>query len=152
MADIFICYSNSEGGIARFLRRHLTHEGMQVLLASVSLQSGERWSDETSDELETSSWALFLASREACTLPWVQQELSEALATQKNLVPIVWDMPPSELPTWMQRHQALNLNGAPVENVKAQITAIANQVKSDKTQGLIAAGLMLAGLFWLGSK
>jgi hypothetical protein len=125
---------------------------MQVLLASVSLQSGERWSDETSDALATSSWALFLASRKACTSPWVQQELGEALATQKNLVPIVWDMPPSELPTWMQRHQALNLNGAPVENVKAQITAIANQVKNDKTQGLIAAGLMLAGLFWLGSK
>ena len=37
---------------------------------------------------------------------------SAALAKQKKLVPIVWDMPVSELPGWTNHIQAIDLAGA----------------------------------------
>jgi hypothetical protein len=152
MADIFISYSTADERVARFLHQHLTGEGMQVFLASVSLQPGQRWTLEILNALRNSSWMLFLASRAACASPWVQQELGAALITQKKLVPIVWDMPPSELPGWVQHYQALNLAGASMEDVKTQMTAIANKIKSDKAQGFLVVGLLVAALLALGSK
>ncbi len=150
--DVFISYSTKDEGAARFLHQHLTNEGMSVFLASASLQPGQRWSQEVLNALRTSSWVLFLASRAACSSAWVQQELGAALITQKKLVPIVWDMPPSELPGWIQGYQALDLGHASVEEIKIQMTAIAQRIKADKAKGLVIAGLILAAIFALGSK
>lgn len=152
MPDIFISYSTSDERIARFMHQHLSDEGMQVFLASASLQPGQRWSQEILNALRSSSWVLFLASRAACASPWVQQELGAALITQRKLVPIVWDMPPSERPGWVKEHQALNLAGVSMEQVKSQMTAIANAIKSDKTQGWVVVGLLVAALIALGAK
>jgi hypothetical protein len=152
MADICISYSTTDERIAQFMRQHLSDEGVQVFLASASLQPGQQWSQEILSALRSSSWVLFLASRAACSSPWVQQELGAALITQKKLVPIVWDMSPSDLPGWVKNYQALNLAGASMEQVKSQMTAIANGIKSDKTQGLVVVGLLVAALFALGSK
>jgi hypothetical protein len=82
----------------------------------------------------------------------VQQELGAAIARQKKLVPIVWDMPPSALPGWTGHIQAVNLAGASTDQVWAQITAIAEQIKADKAKGLLIGGLLLAGLFALATK
>jgi hypothetical protein len=152
MTDVFISYSASDERLAQFLRRHLQNESIEVFLASASLQPGQQWSQEILTALRASSWVLFLASRKACSSPWVQQELGAALITQKKLVPIVWDMSPPELPGWVQNYQALNLAGASLEQVKMQMSAIANRVKSDKAQGLLVAGLLVAALFALGGK
>lgn len=147
MSDIFISYSTADENLAQFLAHHLRNEGMQVFLASASLQPGQSWPQEILSALRGSSWVLFLASRSACASPWVQQELGAALITQKRLVPIVWDMSPSNLPGWVQHHQALNLAGSSMGQVKAQMSAIADRIKSDKAQGLLVAGLAVAAVF-----
>src|SRR5258708_13437605 len=119
--DVFISYSTKDEGAARFLHQHLTNEGMSVFLASASLQPGQLWSPEVLNALRTSSWVLFLASRAACSSAWVQQELGAALITQKKLVPIVWDMPPSDLPGWVRGYQPLHLRRPSIESPKNQI-------------------------------
>ena len=152
MADVFISHSSADLQFAQFLQRHLHNEGITAFLAPVSLVPGERWPQEILQALNGSGWVLFLASRAACASPWVQQELGAAIATQKKLVPIVWDMPPSQLPGWVGHIQALNLAGASLQEVQAEITAIANRIKSDKAKGLLIAGLLIAGLFAFGGK
>ena len=147
MADVFISHSSADRQFAEVLHRHMTSEGLSVFLAPLSLSPGQRWSETIVKSLEASPWVLFLASRTACSSPWVQQELGAALAKQKKLVPIVWDMPVSELPGWTGQIQAIDLAGASAEKIKAQITAIAEQVKADKAKGLVIAGLLIAGLF-----
>jgi hypothetical protein len=149
--DIFISYSAEDERVARFVHEHLAKEGVQVFLACASLQPGQPWSPGVLNALRDSSWVLFLASRAACKSPWVQQELGAALVTKKKLVPIVWDISPSELPGWVRQYQALNLAHASLDNVKAQMTGIAKQIKTDKAQGLLTGGLLLAALFAFGS-
>jgi len=149
--DIFISYSTKDERIARFLQQHLTNESMSVFLASASLQPGQLWSEEVLNALRTSSWVLFLASRVACSSAWVQQELGAALITKKTLVPIVWDMPLSQLPGWTAHYQALDFGRASLDEVKSQMTAIAQRIKANKVQGLLIAGLIVASLFAFGS-
>ena len=152
MTDVFISHSSPDLQFAQFLQRHLYSESVSAFLAPVSLSPGEHWPQEILNALSSSDWVLFLASRAACASPWVQQELGAALVTKKKLVPIVWDMPPSELPGWVGHYQALNLAGASSAEIQAQITAIAGRIKSDKAKGLLIAGLLIAGLFAFGSK
>lgn len=146
MPDIFISYSSADQKLATFLHEHLTAEGVSVFMASVSLLPGQRWPQEILRALQESSWVLFLASKAACASPWVQQELGAALITQKKLVPVVWDMQPSELPGWIQHIQALNLAGMSLDQAKAHMAAIASRIKADKANGLLAVGLIVAGL------
>jgi TIR domain-containing protein len=152
MADVFISHSSADRRLADFLYRHLTSEGLSVFLAPVSLRPSQQWPQEILKALETSSWVLFLASRSACASPWVQQELGAALARQKKLVPIVWDLPVSALPGWTGHIQAVDLAGASPEQVQARITAIAARIKADKTKGLLIGGLLLAGLLAIAAK
>lgn len=152
MPDIFISHAAADVRIAKFLHQHLSGENVSVFLASMSLAPGEKWSADVLNSLRASSWVLFLASRAACASPWVQQELGAALITQKKLVPIVWDMPPSELPGWVREYQALNLANASLDDVKAQMAAIATRIKTDKQKALLVGGFLLAALLTLGSK
>ena len=151
MPDIFISYSTKNEKFAKFLHRHLTSEGLDVFLASVSLRPGQHWPQKILSALKGSGCVLFLASRSACASPWVQQELGAALATQKKLVPIVWDMPPSELPGWVRHFHALNLAGNSVAQVKVQMSDIATTIKVSKARGQLIGALALAGLFVLAS-
>jgi len=152
MADVFISYSDHDEQLAKFMHKHLTDEGISVFLASISLAPGQRWSIDTINALSSSKWVLFLASRAACNSPYVQQEVGAAVASKKQLIPVVWDILPSALPGWASQYQALNLSGKTVAQVQTEIAAIASKVKEEKAVGLVVAGLLLAGLVALGSK
>lgn len=150
MVDVFISYSTSDEAFARFMHKHLTDEGISVFLASVNLAPGHLWAKEILEALNSAAWVLFLASRAACNSPWVQQELGIAIATKKQLLPIVWDIQPSQLPGWVGQTQALNLAGKSTAEVRVEITIIAERIKNKKKEGLVLAGLLLAGIVLYG--
>ena len=149
MPDVFISYSNQDEAFANFLYKHLTQEGLDVFLASVSIEPGQTWTDQIFENLKRAPWVLFLASKAASSSQYVQQELGAAFAQRKKVVPIIWDMEPSELPGWSDRLQALNLAGASFEQVRHQIGKIADRIKADKRGGYIIGGLLVAGFIYL---
>jgi len=150
MADVFISHASADFPLAEFLNRHLSQEGLSTYLASVSMPPGERWMPHIMDNLRNSTWVLCLASRSACTSPWVLQEMGAAIAGNKKLVPIIWDQPPDALPGWMKQYQAVNLAGQGQEEAKATIGRIADAIKAEKQKGLVILGLMVAGLLAFG--
>ena len=152
MPDCFISYSSVDNTLAQFVNQELTRQGLTVFMASMSLKAGDNWSEMILENLRASSWIIFLASREACKSAYVLQETGMAVILGKKLVPIVWDIDPAELPGWVNRHQALNLKNATVEQIPAQIAQIAEAVKQDKNKGIVIAGALILGLLWLGNK
>jgi hypothetical protein len=72
-----------------------------------------------------------------------------AMITDKKLIPIVWDISPSELPGWIDRSQALNLRGATIEQIQSRISQIAQVIHQDKNKGLLIVGALIFGLLWL---
>lgn len=152
MVDVFISYSTHDEPLARFMHKHLTDEGISVFLASISVVPGPSWAPEILNALNSATWVLFLASRSACNSAYVQQEVGAAIVSKKQLIPVVWDLPPSELPGWAKQYQALNLAGKSASQVQADITAIAARIRAKNATGLVIAGLLLAGLVAFGSK
>lgn len=146
MTDVFISYSTADERIARFVHDHMTAEDLRVFLASVSLKPGDRWTPEVFRNLNAAKWVIFLASRAACASPYVLQELGVALAGQKTLIPVIWDIRPAELPGWVNQHQALDLAGRTFEDLRSEVVEIARRIKQDKAKGLLAFGLLIAGL------
>ncbi len=151
MPDCFISYSSTDEQLARFVANHLIAQQLNVFLASVSLQPGDKWSEAIWSNLRNSPWVVFLVSRAACFSPYVQQELGAALAAEKKIIPIVWDMSPQELPGWLNQRQALDLRGRTWDDLALQARRIADAIKADKLQGALLAGAMLFGLIWLTS-
>ncbi len=150
MADVFISHSTANLDIANWVKDHLEREGISVFLAPLSLQPGQHWSTEILQALNNSSWVIFLASRAACDSQFVQQELGGALITGKKIIPVVWDMSPSDLPGWTRNFQALNLAGKTPAQTEADVSSIASRIKANKATGLLIVGLLIAGLMALG--
>jgi hypothetical protein len=147
MAEIFISYSTADAEAARFIHRNLLEQGVSAFLAAASLQPGQQWSPEILDALRGADTVLFLASKSACASPWVQQELGYAIGAKKKLIPIIWDMKPTELPGWVSGYQALDLCRHSPEEVRQEVAAIAERIKTNKKTALLVAGLALAALF-----
>lgn len=152
MPDCFISYSSKDENLARFIYQELTRQNLSVFMASVSLMPGQDWTTQIKENLNSSNWVIFLASRSACKSPYVLQETGMAMITNKNLIPIVWDMSPLELPGWIDRHHALNLKDANIFQIQAQIAQIAKTIQEDKTKGILIVGAAILGLIWLGNR
>jgi ABC-type uncharacterized transport system substrate-binding protein len=153
MPDCFISYSSQDEVLAKFVEAHLRAQNVSVFMASISVKPGQNWSQEIWNNLRGSTWVIFLASRNACRSPYVQQELGGALATDKRLVPILWDMAPSDLPGWVNQKQALDVRGRTPQDLAAEVQKIARQIAADKQQQvLLIAGLIALGAILLSSK
>lgn len=150
MPDIFISHASEDLPLAEFLHRHLSQEGLSSYLASVSMPPGERWMPHIMDNLRNSTWVLCLASRTACSSPWVMQEMGAAVLGNKKLIPIVWDQTPEGLPGWMKQYQAVNLAGKAQQEAVDTFTRIAETIKSEKQNGMMILGLIIAGLVMFG--
>jgi hypothetical protein len=149
MPDCFISYSTKDDAFARSVHTNLTAHGLDTFMAGISLQPGDPWSETIRTALRASGWIIFLASRAACKSPHVQQELGSALDGSKRLIPVVWDMEPTELPGWVNQHQALDLRSSTPLQIHERITAIAARIKQDKNRGLLIGGSLVAGLIYL---
>lgn len=152
MTDVFISYSVKDEELAQFVRAHLLAQGLTVFLASISLVPGERWTPRIIEELRSSEWVVLLASKNALASSNVQLEVGGAIFGKKKLVPIMWDVQPSELPRWISDFQGLILTGATLENINLQVAQLASSIKESKAKGQLVAGAVFAGLLWLLSR
>lgn len=149
MPDCFITYSSSDDELATYVAQYLRWRGLDVFMARLSLQPGDMWTSEVQNALRNSPWVVFLASRKACTSTYVQQEVGGAVFGQKALVPVIWDMQPSELPGWVKNYQALDLRGLTASGVAQQVERIAEAIHASKRKGALIAGGIIAGLILL---
>ena len=101
MPDVFISYSAKDEKLAQFVRSHLVAQQLDVFLASISLNTGEHWTPQIIESLRASEWVFLLASKNALASSNVQQEIGGAIFGKKKLVPIMWDVQPSDLPRWI---------------------------------------------------
>lgn len=152
MPDVFISYSVKDEELAQFVRSHLLAQELDVFLASISLTPGERWTPSIIEHLRNSEWVFLLASKSAINSPNVQLEVGGAIFGKKKLVPIMWDVQPSELPRWVSDFQGLILTGATMENINRQVAQLAANIKQSKVKGQLVVGAVFAGILWLLSR
>ncbi len=152
MPSVFISYASSDERLARYIHDHLVKDGVSTFLACISLQPGAQWEPQIRENLRQSPWVFFLASHAACQSSFVQQEMGGAWLTGKNIVPVVWDIAPKDLPGFLSKFQAIDLTRTSVKGLNAEVAKIAQKIKSDDFVGMLTVGALLAGVVWLASK
>jgi len=145
MASAFISYSTQDQDIADQLHNAMTMIGIETFMASVSIKAGQNWTEKIFDNLRKAQWVFFLASKNSCRSAAVQQELGISLDREKEIIPILLDIAPEELPGWVGKHQAIDLSKGP-EALRGTIELIAKKIKVDNFWGGLIAGALLAGL------
>jgi hypothetical protein len=123
-----------------------------VNIVALGGKNDKQWSSKIRQALQQSPWVVFLASRAACTSPCVQQEVGGAVFGSKNLVPVIWDINPEELPGWAKEYQALDLRGLILEAIPSAVQSIAQAIQADKRKGFLIVAGLLAGLVLLALK
>ena len=152
MPDVFIKSSTHDEELARVVHAHLVAQRLTGFLASISLTPGERWTPQIIEQLRASQWVFPLASRRALASQNVQLEVGGAIVGGKKLVPIMWDIQPSDLPRWISDFQGLNLTGVTLENISLQVAQLAGRIKQEKVKGQLAVSAIVAGVLWLLSR
>lgn len=147
MPDVFISYSSKDGKLAHQLAGYLEQHGLDVFLAELSLEPGEKWKDAIVAAFRDSKWVFFLATPASCASQPVMHELGGAIMMQKNLVTLMHGVNPGQLPEWVRDRQAIDLRER--DRIASFIKSVAEVVKSDKfIAGLVAGGLLAFGA-WL---
>lgn len=150
--NVFISYSTRDERLARQIHSQLAQVGAQPFLASLSLAPGARWTAEIFSALEESDMVFFIASRDACASPAVQQELGASLAQKKLIIPILTDISPDDLPGWTKEHQAIDLKSSPEALMRA-FAEIGEHVRRDRFwTGIILGALSVALIAILSRK
>ncbi|GJM04468.1 MAG: hypothetical protein DHS20C09_04590 [marine bacterium B5-7] len=151
MNSVFISYSSQDSKLARGLFSAATMAGIETFLAEISIEPGKNWTKEIFDNLSDSEWVFFLASQSSIKSAAVQQELGASLAQKKILIPLLIDIPPEDLPGWIDRAQAIDLASSP-EVLHLTISKIAEKIKVDKFWAGVIVGIIVAGLAILIAK
>ncbi len=127
--DCFISYSHTDSSMAKKIHQSLTDLGISAFLAEISLRGGDDWSDEIWSNLRGSQYVVFLASEASCRSPFVLQELGGARYDKKKIIPVVWDMSPSNLPGWVNQSHAVDLRGKDPSAAIEQFTGALAELK-----------------------
>ncbi|MEW6667630.1 MAG: toll/interleukin-1 receptor domain-containing protein [Thermodesulfobacteriota bacterium] len=152
MPDCFISYSHEDEELAKKISETIRGQGLEPFMASMSLRPGQEWSQTIRRNLRNSKWVFVLASPAACQSPFVQQEVGGAIFGEKRIVPVIWNMPPSHLPGWLSRYQALDVRGATLDVLQEKVIRIADEIRAKKAQGLLLLGCLLLALAVFGGK
>ncbi|GJM43852.1 MAG: hypothetical protein DHS20C21_06940 [Gemmatimonadota bacterium] len=152
MPDCFISYTSKDRKLATFVFNTLKANGLDPFLAAVSIRAGADWSGEIRDAMQSTRWVIFLASKAACKSDFVQQEVGAAYFGGKTVVPVVWDMSPSDLPGWTKRAQALDFRGATRSQIAGRIQGLAKEIRGSRGSGLLIAAAIIGGLVWLAGR
>jgi hypothetical protein len=148
MPDIFISYSAKDGDIARQLAADLKQHELQVFLAEISIQPGEKWKESIVSAFREAKWVFFLATPASCASQPVMHELGGAIMMQKQLICLLHGVQPKELPEWVRDRQAIDL--ADRSRIAQLVCMTAETVQSDKfIAGLVAAGLLAFAAYLL---
>lgn len=150
MPDVFISYAQADRAAALATQTALKEGGVSAFMAANSVELGAPWSVELDRAIRAADLVLVLASRLACQSAWVQHEVGVAIGARRKIIPIVWDMPPSDLPGMLAGMQALDLAGRSPEDASPEFDEICKKIRGGKVRGALVLGAIVYGLSKLG--
>lgn len=129
MPDIFISYSTNDNKIATALKQSCSRYGLDAFLAEVSILPGRQWQTNIITNLKASKYFFFLATRDSIKSNNCQIEIGAALASNRNFIPILYNLEVYELPQWISSYQVLKLG----RDNNQQLVSLLSNIRQDKS-------------------
>lgn len=104
--DVFISYSTIDTSIANELRKSIENEGLSCFMSEKDIPTASPWVDEIRNAIHLSKRVLLLITPRSIDRPWILLETGAAWALQKELIPALMFVSPSDLVEPIRRYQA----------------------------------------------
>lgn len=146
--DVFISYSGQEGGqFAESLYKQLNGLGIQTFLDGFSIEAGQDWREQILQSVRSSTFLIFVATKESCKSASANQEIGMALAQGKEIIPIlVGETEPEMLPSFIQTKQAVKAGSEKVWQAVSKIQEkLKPKLKTISTKEIVIYTAVLAG-------
>ncbi|NER82441.1 MAG: toll/interleukin-1 receptor domain-containing protein, partial [Leptolyngbya sp. SIO1D8] len=102
--DVFISYGRKDSlDFATYLQKRLCQMGYDVWFDFTNIPGGVNYQKQINDAIEKADNFLFIISPHAAASPYCRQEIEQALALNKRIIPIMHVEEISQQ-TWQQRH------------------------------------------------
>ncbi len=109
---VFISYSRQDRSFVERLSGELQLAGVHTWVDTQNISAGSNWQEEIERGLLQAEVLLYVASRQAATSQWIEQELQAFLRGPGRVIPIVIDDDgPSAMPPSLQRIQWVDFRG-----------------------------------------
>lgn len=153
MANIFISYSHHDEQFARIIESSLQASGAEVFLSGSRLEGGDYWEDEIWDNLREADYFIFLASENSISRDYPKFELGGSYYDEKKILPVLIDIAPHQLPTIIQKIQAIDLRDHSPEEIKQAMLEKGKKIfwNEIKSSALLAS-VIFGGLYLLNKK
>jgi len=152
MPSIFISYSHEDEDYAKLIKRKLTKCKSDVFLSGENIYAGEDWEDAIWSNLEECEVFLFLASQVSVKAEYPKFEIGGAFYAEKDIIPVLIDISPKELPAILKRFQALDFRDMSVEEVEKAIVSEGQALRLEEiVSGFKVVSAIFGGL-WLLKK
>ena len=152
MPSIFISYSHEDESFAKLIQRKLIECKTNVFMSGENIYAGEDWEEVIWTNLEECDVFLFIASKISVKGEYPKFEIGGAYYGDKDIIPALIDVSPEELPSIIQKYQALDFRSMTVEEVEDIISDEAKSLRWEEfTSGLKVVSAIFGGL-WLLSK
>lgn len=143
--ECFISYDSRELSLAEKVECHLENHGLTTFLTDKSLEVGDISWNKIEENISLSIWFLVLISEKSRQSEMVDREITLALETHSNIMPILVDVGPERIPEAIDHYQALRLDEAGREDFDKKLQSLAGQIREERTSNT-KKGLMLLGL------
>ncbi len=151
MPKIFISYSHKDEKYAKLIQNTLIECNLEVFMSGSNIHPGEDWEDVIWTELEESDLFLFIASKQSVNAEYTRYEIGGAFYGEKDIVSVLIDVSPEELPSIIQRYQAMDFRGKSVEEIEKLISKEGKILRRHEIKSSIGLiGAIFSGLWLLG--
>ena len=113
---IFISHANEDADLAEELRNDLEQKGVRCFMAKKDIAGGARWEPGIREALMASKRILLLLTPNSKDRRWILLEIGAAWALEKDIVPALVHVSPSELEAPLSHYQARKIETATDRN------------------------------------
>ncbi|PZV02621.1 MAG: hypothetical protein DCF32_14860, partial [Leptolyngbya sp.] len=135
MTQVFLCHSDQDQAPAEQIRRSLLRQGITVWNYRTDIQTSQDYNSAISQGIEEADNVVFLLSPASAQSRYCQQELAQALALNKRVIPVLAAaVEPEQVPEGLRNLQHIDLtDNTQASDYVADESQLLRQLNTDGT-------------------
>ncbi|MGB3202125.1 MAG: toll/interleukin-1 receptor domain-containing protein, partial [Nodosilinea sp.] len=133
MTQVFLCHSDQDQAPAEQIRRSLLRQGITVWNYRTDIQTSQDYNSAIAHGIEEADNVVFLLSPPSAQSPYCQQELAQALALNKRVIPVLAAaVEPELVPEGLRNLQHIDLtDNTQASDYRADESQLLKQLNTD---------------------
>ena len=103
--NVFISYADEDKQLGEYIKCLFEKNNATAFLSHISLILGEDWKENILENLREADLFLVILTKNSVNSVAVMHEIGGALASNKKIIPVVFNIDFKEIPVWIRTYQ-----------------------------------------------